>query len=141
MELKKCQISNLQESVFKIFFCLFFLREKEGDTESEAGSRPRAVSAEPDVGARAPELRDRDLSQSRMLNRLSHSGAPDFAGILRQKKGTCQKGERHADAFPRPPRHASRPCSGKRGDPESPEGGGRTRRGAAPRTRGYMSGS
>ena len=25
-------------------------REREGDTESEAGSRPQAVSTEPDVG-------------------------------------------------------------------------------------------
>ena len=33
-------------------------REREGDTESEAGSRLRAVSAEPDVGL---ELRNREI--------------------------------------------------------------------------------
>ena len=32
--------------------------EREGDTESEAGSRPRAVSTEPDVGL---ELMDREI--------------------------------------------------------------------------------
>ena len=37
--------------------------EREGDTESEAGSRLRAVSTEPDVG-----LELTNPSQSRMLN-------------------------------------------------------------------------
>ena len=32
--------------------------EREGDTESEAGSRPRAVSTEPDVGF---ELTSREI--------------------------------------------------------------------------------
>ena len=32
--------------------------EREGDTESEAGSRPRAVSTEPDAGL---ELLDREI--------------------------------------------------------------------------------
>ena len=32
--------------------------EREGDTEWEAGSRPRAVSTEPDVGL---ELTDREI--------------------------------------------------------------------------------
>ena len=32
--------------------------EKEGDTESEAGSRPQAVSTEPDAGL---ELRNREI--------------------------------------------------------------------------------
>ena len=51
--------------------------EREGDTESEAGSRLWAGSTEPDAGL---ELTNReimhDLSQSRSLNRLSHPGAP-----------------------------------------------------------------
>ena len=33
-------------------------REREGDTESEAGSRPRAVSTEPDAGLK---LMDREI--------------------------------------------------------------------------------
>ena len=33
-------------------------REREGDTESEAGSRLRAISPEPDVGL---ELMDREI--------------------------------------------------------------------------------
>ena len=36
--------------------------EREGDTESEAGSRLRAVSPEPDAGFELPDPRDRDLS-------------------------------------------------------------------------------
>ena len=50
--------------------------EREGDTESEAGSRLRAGSTEPDAGGRTHEPRDHDLSQSRTLNQLSHPGAP-----------------------------------------------------------------
>ena len=42
--------------------------EREGDTESEAGSRLRAVSTEPDVGLELLNLRDHDLSRSRMLS-------------------------------------------------------------------------
>ena len=46
-----------QENIF-FFFFFSFLRdsmtegeaEREGDTESEAGSRPQAVSTEPDLG-------------------------------------------------------------------------------------------
>ena len=48
--------------------------EREGDTESKAGSRLRAVSTEPDVG-----LELMDLSRSRMLNRLNHPGAPNHS--------------------------------------------------------------
>ena len=47
-------------------------REREGDTESEAGSRLQAVSPEPDVGLELNELRDHDLSHSGMFNQLSH---------------------------------------------------------------------
>ena len=38
--------------------------EREGDTESEAGSRLRAVSTEPDVGLETHKPGDHDLSQS-----------------------------------------------------------------------------
>ena len=50
--------------------------EREGDTESETGSRLRAVRAEPDVGLEPTNPQDRDLSRSQTLNRLSHPGAP-----------------------------------------------------------------
>ena len=79
------KIARVMTTSFLLFFLMFiyllFLRERErestrrggaeseGDTESEAGSRVRAVSAEPDAG-------DRDLSRSQTLNRLSHAGAP-----------------------------------------------------------------
>ena len=36
--------------------------EREGDTESEAGSRLLAISPEPDVGLELTGPRDRDLS-------------------------------------------------------------------------------
>ena len=38
-------------------------REREGDTKSEAGSRLRAISREPDAGAQTHE-REIDLSRS-----------------------------------------------------------------------------
>ena len=52
--------------------------EREGDTESEAGSRLQAVSTEPDVGL---ELTDRDIMtraeiNGLTLNQWSHLGAP-----------------------------------------------------------------
>ena len=50
-------------------------REREGDTESEAGSRVRAVSTEPDMGL-GPWTMRYDLSQSQTFNRMSHPGAP-----------------------------------------------------------------
>ena len=53
--------------------------EREGDTESEAGSRLRAVSTEPNAGL---EPTDHDLSQNWMLNRMSHPGAPSVFLIL-----------------------------------------------------------
>ena len=50
--------------------------EREGVTESEAGSRLRAVSPEPDAGF---ELTNREIMTfakvGRTLNRLSHPGA------------------------------------------------------------------
>ena len=45
--------------------------EREGDTESEAGSRFRAVSTEPDTGL---EPWNHDPRRSGMLNWLSHPG-------------------------------------------------------------------
>ena len=43
-------------------------REREGDTESKAGSGFLAVGAEPKRWAQTHEPWDRDLSRSRMLN-------------------------------------------------------------------------
>ena len=42
--------------------------DREGDTESEAGSRLQAVSTEPKMGLELTDPRDHDLSQSWMLN-------------------------------------------------------------------------
>ena len=58
--------------------------EREGDTEPEAGSRLPAVSTERDAGLKPTNLRslqDHDLSRNRMLNPLSHPGAPPVALI------------------------------------------------------------
>ena len=52
--------------------------EREGDTECEAGSRVGAVSTEPDAGLELTNRWDHDLSQSRTLNWLNHSGTPDL---------------------------------------------------------------
>ena len=59
--------------------------QREGDTESEAGSRLRAVSTELDVGLE-PTTRDHDLSQSQMVNRLSHPGAPEHLEFKQEQK-------------------------------------------------------
>ena len=51
-------------------------REREGDTESEAGSRLWAVSTEPNAGL---ELTNREVmtwAEVRTLKRRSHPGAP-----------------------------------------------------------------
>ena len=54
--------------------------EREGDTESEAGSRLQAPSCQHRVWcgaqARTHEAWDHDLGRSRTLHRLSHSDAP-----------------------------------------------------------------
>ena len=49
--------------------------EREGDTESETGSRLRAISPEPDAGL---ELTDCEIVTwlKSTLNRLRHPGAP-----------------------------------------------------------------
>ena len=56
--------------------------ERGGDTESEAGSRLRAISTEPNVNQR-----DHDLSRSRTLNRLSYPGAPRLHTIIGAPSG------------------------------------------------------
>ena len=50
--------------------------EREGETESGAGSRLWAISTEPDAGLELTQLWDHDLSWSQTLNRLSHPGSP-----------------------------------------------------------------
>ena len=71
------------------FLCFFFnfIFERERDrvwagegqrareTESEAGSRPWAATAEPDAGSEPMEW-DRDMSCSQMPDGLSHPGIP-----------------------------------------------------------------
>ena len=53
--------------------------ETEGDTESEAGSRLRAVSTQPGTELGLTNHQIYDLSQSWVLNQLSHPGAPKIA--------------------------------------------------------------
>ena len=54
-------------------------REREGDTESEAGTRLRAISTEPDT---AFDLTVCELGQSQTLNRLSHPGTPKYFKVI-----------------------------------------------------------
>ena len=53
-------------------------REREGDTESEAGFRLQAVSTEPDAGLELIncEIMTRAQTKSQTLNLLSHPGTP-----------------------------------------------------------------
>ena len=51
-------------------------RGRERETEPEAGSGLRAVSTEPVSGLELTDPQDHVLSQSQMLKRLSHPGAP-----------------------------------------------------------------
>ena len=54
-------------------------REREGNAESEAGTRVSTCQHRAGRGAQAHKLRDHDLSQSQTFNWLSHPGAPsDF---------------------------------------------------------------
>ena len=53
--------------------------EREGDTESEAVSR---LCARAQCRARTHGLRDHDLNQSRMLNRLSHPGTAIYSNSM-----------------------------------------------------------
>ena len=68
-------------------------REREGDTESEAGSRPWAPNCQGRAQCRAwtHGLWDHDLSWSQLLNWLSHSGAPFvvFYNILHAGMISC----------------------------------------------------
>ena len=57
--------------------------EKEGDTEPETVSRLWAVSTAR-CRAQTHELWDHDLSQSWMLNQLSHQGAPSNCFIVHE---------------------------------------------------------
>ena len=50
--------------------------EREGDTESEAGSRLRAVSTELDTGLEPTDREIMTSAEVRMLNPLSPPGAP-----------------------------------------------------------------
>ena len=73
--------------------------EREGDTESKAGSRLRAVSTEPDAGLE-PTNREIMMSRSWTLNQLSHPGAPilmfiferdrDMVGTGREREGDTE---------------------------------------------------
>ena len=56
--------------------------EREGDTESETGSRLRAVSTEPDVGLELTDCEIVILSRSRTPNRLSPPDAPRWSQNL-----------------------------------------------------------
>ena len=62
---------------FKNFFYVYFWEvggaERKGDTESEAGSKFRAVSTEPDAGL---ELTDHEIMTWAKGIWLSHPGAP-----------------------------------------------------------------
>ena len=65
------------------------------NTESEAGSRLRAASTEPNPGLELRNRQDRDLSRSRTLNRLGHPGAPPAPHFEREDSSRtnahCQK--------------------------------------------------
>ena len=52
--------------------------EREGDTESEAGSRLCAVSTELDTGLELMDCEIKTRAQGRRLTRLSHLGAPVY---------------------------------------------------------------
>ena len=82
-------------SSLKNFFNVYFWErqsvsgggaEREGDTESKAGSRLWAVSTEPSVGL---ELTNHEIMTGGevggTLNRLSHTGAPEFIFNMRKK--------------------------------------------------------
>ena len=80
---------------FKCFLMFIYFRERErqrgnkggaereGDTESQAGSRHWAISTEPKAGLKLTNERwDRDLSWSQTLNQRSHPGAPMIWAFL-----------------------------------------------------------
>ena len=51
--------------------------EREGDTESETGSRLWAVSTEPDAGLKLTDREIMTWAEVGPLNQLSHPGAPE----------------------------------------------------------------
>ena len=55
--------------------------DREGDTESEAGS---GLSAQSLMRGSNPQTVRHDLSQSQTLNHLSHSGAPKYIYFKRE---------------------------------------------------------
>ena len=61
--------------------------QREGDTESKAGSRLLAVSTEPNTGIKPMNREIITRARSQMLNRLSHPGAP---GVEHFKETTMQ---------------------------------------------------
>ena len=85
----------------KFFLICLFLRETEHERgrgrergRHRIGSRFQALSHQPRArrGARTRGPRDRDLSRSRTLNRLSHPGAPalqDFKNVHTWQRCIC----------------------------------------------------
>ena len=72
--------------------------EREGDTESEAGSRLRAISPEPDAGARTHRPRDRDLAEVGRLTDCA-TQAPQHLLIFERERQSMNGGgsEREGD--------------------------------------------
>ena len=71
--------------------------EREGDTESEAGSRLRAISPEPDAGLELTGPRDRDLAEVGRLTDCATQAPPKkfFFNIylfLRQRETEHERG-------------------------------------------------
>ena len=112
------------------FFKRLFIVQRQRETEHEHGrgrerrrhrirSRLRALSRQHGArrGARTHEPRDRDLSRSQTLNRLSHPGAPCLLPLYQEARlwsgtvwGTLSSSLRsphtradHRDPQPRPP--------------------------------------
>ena len=68
--------------------------EREGDTESEAGSRLWAVSTEPDAGL---ELTDREIMTWAEVGRLTDQATqvPQKVILLKHRDRTCGQEEPH----------------------------------------------
>ena len=76
------QVLGLSFSFLNVLFYFFREGERDGDTESKAGSRLWAVSTEPDVAQSSTETEPMNeceikiWAQSQMLNLLSHPAVP-----------------------------------------------------------------